>query len=750
MSEYIATVKATLDDSDIGAKIKAIEGKSITLSNFVVNPNSIASSIQNALNSTRFTINNIEIPNLNIARTMQTQGRAAGQQFSQSFNSSMAQVSTRVHTTTQEIRQMQQVLGSMNLGRSSIDAVTRDLESLNIAISRITTRTSGNALNVRVSGIDELGRAVTIVREFDYESGQIVNVGRTISQTFDTGAQAAKTFADTLERANTAMSSGGLEASISAVRAQYEQLGNTGHERLTVIATDITELTTLQNQMANSTSDDTLVDSYNRFNEVLRRVQNNLKVVSNYTREFASETEVLTLQGRIETWLQNNSRAAKAYGSQLTGYINALRNMSTTGNRARSQLNLIAQGFKEVDAAATSAGLKGKTFADKLSGAFSSITRYISSATLIYAAIRAIRSGITTVVELDSALVDLKKTTDATADQLREFYYSSNDIAKQLGVTTKDVIQSAAEWSRLGYSIKDAETMAKTSSIFASISPGMDIDRATEGLVSTLKAYGIEAEDALDGVVSKINAIGNSQALSNADIVEFLTKSSAAMKEANNTLEQTIAIGTAATEITQDASAVGNALKTISMRIRGYDEETEEYVGDIEVLSGKIADLTKTAKTPGGISLFTDETKTTYKSTYELLKDISEIYDDLTDKQQAGLLEALAGKRQGQIIASILNNFGAVEKSLATMQDSAGNAAAEMAIIMDSLEYKINALKETAVGIWQNIFHSESFGTFIDFLTRVLGLIDSLTEKIGFFGTALATISIVKVIKSIS
>lgn len=74
-----------------------------------------------------------------------------------------------------------------------------------------------------------------------------------------------------------------------------------------------------------------------------------------------------------------------------------------------------------------------------------------------------------------------------------------------------------------------------------------------------------------------------------------------------------------------------------------YDEETEEYVGNVEVLSGKIADLTKTADNPGGVSLFTDETKQTFKSTTQLLRDISEIYDDLTDKQQAELLEKLAG-----------------------------------------------------------------------------------------------------------
>lgn len=90
---------------------------------------------------------------------------------------------------------------------------------------------------------------------------------------------------------------------------------------------------------------------------------------------------------------------------------------------------------------------------------------------------------------------------------------------------------------------------------------------------------------------------------------------------------------------------MGNALKTISMRIRGYDEETEEYIGGVEELSGEIADLTKTASSPGGISLFTDESKTEFKSTTELLRDISEIYDELSDKDQSKLLEKLAGKR---------------------------------------------------------------------------------------------------------
>ena len=188
--------------------------------------------------------------------------------------------------------------------------------------------------------------------------------------------------------------------------------------------------------------------------------------------------------------------------------------------------------------------------------------------------------------------------------------------------------------------------MAKYSSMFASISPGMDVDTATDGLVSIMKAFDIgnnNPDDVLDGIMSKINIIGNTAATSNAEIVNMLSKSSSAMKEANNTLEETIALETAAVEITRDDDSVGTAFKTIAMRIRGYDEETESYTNDVEELSGAIADLTKTASTPGGISLFTNASKTEFKSTYQLLKEISTIYDDLDDKTQAQLLEKLAG-----------------------------------------------------------------------------------------------------------
>lgn len=339
----------------------------------------------------------------------------------------------------------------------------------------------------------------------------------------------------------------GLKAEVSTLVTEWETLNaeiqNTG--KITPsLQTRLEELRTKM-QSASATAD---------------TLQKEIKAIAD---EQKLTTQKASLNARITEWLQNNTRASQETRQSL---IQLQQELQKTNLQDMSKLN---QRFREITSNARAAGEAGKTLGDTIREKLGKFAGWFSIATVVMRSVNELKNMYREVVELDTALVDLRKTTDATNAQLEDFYFEANKIGKQLGVTTKDVIQATSSWSRLGYSIKDAQEMAKTSSIFASISPGMDIEQATDGLVSAMKAYKIEASDALDAVASKINAVGNSQALNNADIVDFLTRSSSAMAEANNSLEETIALGTAATEITRDASSVGNALKTVSMRLRG-------------------------------------------------------------------------------------------------------------------------------------------------------------------------------------
>ena len=368
-------------------------------------------------------------------------------------------------------------------------------------------------------------------------------------------------------------------------------------------------------------------------------------------------------------------------------------------------------------------------------------TGWMSMTYAISLVTRTIRGMVTDVVELDTALVDLKKTFKGTNADLKEFYYEANNVAKQLGVTTQEVINTASSWSRLGYNTKEAAIeMSKYASMFKMISPNMSIEDSTDGLLSVMKAFDIEVNDVLDGVMSKINKVGNEFGTSNNEIVQMLMRSSSAMKEGNNTLAETIALETSAVEITRDYASVGTAYKTLAMRLRGYDEELETYSNDVQVLSGEIADLTKTAKNPSGVSLFKDEAKTEYKSTLEILRDIREVYDDLDDKTQAQLLEKIAGKRQGQIVAATLSNWDTVEKALVAMENADGSALNEMNTVMESISYRANIFRETLVGIAQGSFSQDFLTSMVDSGTRILNVFDDLSPSISFILEQFATL----------
>lgn len=158
------------------------------------------------------------------------------------------------------------------------------------------------------------------------------------------------------------------------------------------------------------------------------------------------------------------------------------------------------------------------------------------------------------------------------------------------------------------------------------------------------------------------------------------------------------------------------------------NEETQQLDGELVTIAGDINKLTN-----GKVSIMLDPD--TYKSPYEILKEISHVWDELTDKQHATLAEKLFGKTRASIGMSIISNFSQAEAAMDKMKLSAGAADKEMEIITNSISYKFNALKETGTGIFQNLFQREDMGAIIDGLTSVLSVLDAFTDKFGLLGT---------------
>lgn len=535
-----------------------------------------------------------------------------------------------------------------------------------------------------------------------------------------------------------------VPATIADLQTKFSQLVNPTES----LKENMRQLRETAAQYNSDMGDREKVQTYERLSGLIRDCRREMSELTRAQGGTLNDFKFTQSLEKAKADLATVARTWSAFKSD-PGLLNQFKQLETGLKNVNNQMDLrkwTAQ-FSTFKSEIKAAGKNMLSLGDVLKNNVGKVMQWVSAATLLFRAFRLLRQAVSTIVDLDTAMIDLQKVTTATVSEYQKFYRAANDTAKALGVTTEEVISQTAEWARLGYTLSEASELAKNSAIFEAISPDMDITQATDGLVSIIKAFDIEVEDAMDGIISKVNEVGNKFAVSNGDVVEALTRSSSAMAAANNTFDETVALATAAIEITRDAASVGNGLKTLSMRIRGYDEETEEYSEGVAELTGAIADLTKTAKTPGGISLFEKDDPETYRSTYDILADIADIWDDLTDKNRANLLEALFGKRQAQIGSAILSNFDQARDAIAKMEESAGSAGREMSKIMDSLEYKLNALEQTWVGVAQNLFQTDDMKGVIEVLQIISNVVDTLTEHLGLFGSVGLVVAIAGLVK---
>ena len=229
-----------------------------------------------------------------------------------------------------------------------------------------------------------------------------------------------------------------------------------------------------------------------------------------------------------------------------------------------------------------------------------------------------------------------------------------------------------------------------------------------------------------------MNTIGNNYAISTSDLASSLTRSSAALVAAGNTMEEAVALTAAANTIIQDADSVGNALKTVSMRLRGTTtkeleaagEETDGAVENVSKLYSKVKALTA-VNGKAGISILGDDGK--YLSTYEILTKIAERWEEITETgNDAALLELIAGKTRGSVVAALLQQPEILKDAYEDAFNADGSALAENEKYLDSIQGKIDKFNNAVQTMWSNTLDDEVVKLFVDLGTIFVNWITDL------------------------
>lgn len=390
----------------------------------------------------------------------------------------------------------------------------------------------------------------------------------------------------------------------------------------------------------------------------------------------------------------------------------------------------------EVSEASTSTKAMGQSILD-IVGKF---TKWYLISGIVTGTINALKQMVSEVISLDASMVELNKVFDASSEELEKVKDRAFELADGLGTTGKAVIDATTEFKRMGYTIDESLDLARVATMMTNVAEGItDAGEAANILTAILKGTGVSTEYAMS-LLDRLNEVSNNNAISFDALARMLQESAASMSVLGNNIDETIGMLTGAYAVIQDEK-VGKALTTIGLRIAGLNEDLEEE-------AGLANDVSKALQKYAGINVF-DEQTGQIRSTYEIMKDLAGVWDDLNKNEQTMLLNVLAGKQRADVAAAMLTNWEEVDKAIQDASNSMGSAAKEQEAYLNSIEGKIQSFKNVFQELADTIIDSDIIKGFIDIGTGILKVIrwvTQLIEKLGGLKTIILTLTSVMLI----
>lgn len=361
----------------------------------------------------------------------------------------------------------------------------------------------------------------------------------------------------------------GLMASTNKLKStmSVSSLGKLGYDSIDNYLTSATEKSKELTTYLQSTKD---VD-FNKVRSGLKDVNN---LVGKSTKEYTRLSEVADQFKRTDTLsdaLAYKKANPKAYRNDTS--IDKIISELNDGKISQGQYETLVRDLKIYKSNARATGNTGRTLLQDLPRAFQKIGEFAGVYGIIQNVMMEIpRQMVQSVKDVNAAQIELTKVSNAPTADLSAYWDEAAESAKKYGSTISDVISNTADWSRLGYNLDEAKELSDATTLLQNVGDNMTQESSAEGLTSTLRGFQMQADE-VNKIVDVANEVANTQPIDTSGLFTGLEKSSSALSAAGNNYEQSVSLITAANSVVQDPASVGNALKTISMRIRGAKTE---------------------------------------------------------------------------------------------------------------------------------------------------------------------------------
>lgn len=436
--------------------------------------------------------------------------------------------------------------------------------------------------------------------------------------------------------------------------------------------------------------------------------------------------------------------------SKYSWLIDSLNGIKASAAGCEGDVTDLSARLSNLEVEASRCGATTETLGQKLSRLFKEHFQTAIAMAGVAMVKQGLREVYNNVVDIDTSMTNLKKVTNETESAYSSFLSSASSQARELGASISDVIDSTAEWSRLGYTLDESQKLAKWSTVLSNIGDGIDsASDAASYLVSILKGFRMEADE-VEHVVNVLNSVGNNEPISESGIAEALVRSASALSAAGNSFEESVSLISAANSVLQDPDTVGTTLKTISMYLRASKTDAEAFGVSVDDMASSVSELRSELKSLTGVDIMKDAAGTEFKSTYQILKEISAVWDKLTDVSKANVTEMLGGKRNSNAVLSVIEQFSIAEKSMEDAANSSNSAMTEQERMMDSIEGRLKQLNASFEKFSNDVMSSDLIKFFVTLATKIVDAADGMVNLAGSIPAITAAISGVLSVMQIS
>ena len=350
----------------------------------------------------------------------------------------------------------------------------------------------------------------------------------------------------------------------------------------------------------------------------------------------------------------------------------------------------------------------------------------------------ALRDALSTITELDATMTEMAVVTDLTVgdywDQLPEY----SQRASELGVSINSAYKAATLYYQQGLKTNEVVALSNETLKMAKIA-GIDAAEATDKITAALRGFNMELNEASAQKIADVYS--ELAAITAADVDEIstaMTKTASIASSAGMEFETTAAFLSQIIETTREsAETAGTAMKTVIARFQELKKSPSE-IGEVE---GEIVDANAIEGALRQVGVSLRDSAGQFRELDDVFLELSSKWDGLDKNTQRYIATIAAGSRQQSRFIAMMQDYSRTQELVTAANNSAGASQKQFEKTMESLEAKVEKLKNAWHEFTMGIMNSDLVKTGVDILTKFLEIINKATSAFGGLGGSLMKIT---------